>query len=84
MKFLLYSVLLEVLMCSCQEKSNKNNVHESTDVSGQELVEKTIRKTFDPSEHPLIFRRTTLIVRDIEKSLALYQDAIGMEIIYGW
>lgn len=31
---------------------------------------------------PLTLRRTTLIVRDIDASLALYRDAIGMEIIY--
>ena len=30
----------------------------------------------------LIFRRSTLIVRDIEKSLQLYRDSIGMELIY--
>ena len=31
---------------------------------------------------PLTLRRQTLIVRDIERSLALYRDAIGMEVIY--
>ncbi len=31
---------------------------------------------------PLTLRRQTLIVRDIERSLMLYRDAIGMEIIY--
>ena len=31
---------------------------------------------------PLTLRRQTLIVRDIEKSLLLYRDAIGMEVIY--
>ncbi|MEM8765646.1 MAG: VOC family protein [Bacteroidota bacterium] len=35
-----------------------------------------------PKDMPLVFRRTTLIVRDIEKSLLLYRDAIGMEVIY--
>jgi catechol 2,3-dioxygenase-like lactoylglutathione lyase family enzyme len=30
----------------------------------------------------LLLRRTTLIVRDIEASLALYEAALGMEIIY--
>jgi len=28
------------------------------------------------------FRRTTLIVRDIDRSLAFYRDALGMEVIY--
>ncbi|MEO0507982.1 MAG: hypothetical protein AAF090_17635 [Bacteroidota bacterium] len=35
-----------------------------------------------PKDMPLVFRRTTLIVRDIEKSLMLYRDAIEMEVIY--
>ncbi len=35
-----------------------------------------------PKDMHLVFRRTTLIVRDIEKSLMLYRDAIGMEVIY--
>ncbi len=35
-----------------------------------------------PKDFHLIFRRTTLIVRDIEKSLELYKDIIGMEVIY--
>lgn len=30
----------------------------------------------------LVLRRATLIVRDIEKSLALYRDSIGMDLIY--
>jgi len=32
--------------------------------------------------NPLDLRRTTLVVRDIEKSLALYRDALGMTIEY--
>lgn len=35
-----------------------------------------------PAKNPLDLRRTTLIVRDIEKSLALYRDALGMTIEY--
>ena len=35
-----------------------------------------------PKDLPLIFRRTTLIVRNIDESLQLYRDAIGMEVIY--
>ena len=38
--------------------------------------------TAEPKDFPLILRRTTLIVRDIETSLALYRDVIGMEVIY--
>lgn len=35
-----------------------------------------------PFDEKLVLRRQTLVVRDIEKSLALYRDAIGMEVIY--
>lgn len=35
-----------------------------------------------PAKNPLDLRRTTLVVRDIEKSLALYRDALGMAIEY--
>jgi catechol 2,3-dioxygenase-like lactoylglutathione lyase family enzyme len=35
-----------------------------------------------PAKNPLDLRRTTLVVRDIEKSLALYRDALGMTIEY--
>ena len=31
---------------------------------------------------PVDLRRTTLVVRDIERSLEFYRDALGMEIIY--
>ena len=31
---------------------------------------------------PIDLRRTTLIVRDIDASLAFYRDALGMEVIY--
>ena len=34
------------------------------------------------AEFPLLFRRTTLVVRDIETSLKLYRDGLGMEVIY--
>lgn len=33
-------------------------------------------------DNPLDLRRTTLVVRDIEKSLALYRDALGMTVEY--
>lgn len=31
---------------------------------------------------PVDFRRTTLVVRDLERSLALYRDALGLKVIY--
>lgn len=36
----------------------------------------------DADINPLDLRRTTLVVRDIEKSLALYRDALGMSVEY--
>ena len=36
----------------------------------------------NPLNSDIIFRRTTLIVRDIEESLNLYQKILGMESIY--
>jgi len=38
--------------------------------------------TTPPARNPLDLRRTTLIVRDIEASLALYRDALGMDVAY--
>jgi catechol 2,3-dioxygenase-like lactoylglutathione lyase family enzyme len=31
---------------------------------------------------PINLRRTTLIVRDVDKSLALYRDALGFQVVY--
>ncbi len=36
----------------------------------------------DPDRVDIDLRRTTLVVRDIEASLAFYRDALGMEVIY--
>ena len=36
----------------------------------------------NPLNSDIIFRRTTLIVRDIEESLNLYGNILGMESIY--
>ena len=36
----------------------------------------------DEQRVPLDLRRTTLIVRDIDASLAFYRDALGMPVIY--
>ena len=37
---------------------------------------------FDVSKQDIVFRRTTLIVRNIDTSLMLYKDALGMEVVY--
>lgn len=49
--------------------------HHSPDEDALTPIEKA-------AQYPLLLRRTTLIVRDLEASLALYQKALGMEIIY--
>ena len=41
-----------------------------------------VEKETPTDVNPLDLRRTTLVVRDIEKSLALYRDALGMTVEY--
>ena len=48
--------------------------------SSKKITQNT--EVIDPNDHSQILRRTTLVVRDINKSLAFYRDAIGMEVIY--
>jgi len=70
MKNLLFVFFILTLFFGCEGETDSSQMVED------------IVKEIQPKDFPLIFRRTTLIVRDIEKSLALYRDAIGMEIIY--
>jgi catechol 2,3-dioxygenase-like lactoylglutathione lyase family enzyme len=42
----------------------------------------TTSASADFNRNPLDLRRTTLVVRDIENSLALYRDALGMTVEY--
>lgn len=44
--------------------------------------EETVNPLASAAEFPLVLRRTTLIVRNIEASLELYRDALGMSVIY--
>ncbi len=69
-------------LISCQTKTAKQNEIDNNQSEVEDILKNEVENSFDPKEHPLILRRTTLVVRDIEKSLALYQDAIGMEVIY--
>ncbi|OUX22737.1 MAG: hypothetical protein CBE15_07995 [Euryarchaeota archaeon TMED255] len=48
----------------------------------QKLGTSEVESKEKPFDAELILRRQTLIVRDIEASLALYRDALGMEVIY--
>jgi catechol 2,3-dioxygenase-like lactoylglutathione lyase family enzyme len=36
----------------------------------------------DDEKTPIDIRRTTLVVRDIDKSLPLYRDALGLKVVY--
>lgn len=49
--------------------------------AGARQAEETPAEASEPA-NPLDLRRTTLIVRDIEQSLALYRDALGMTVEY--
>ncbi|MEM9054931.1 MAG: VOC family protein, partial [Pseudomonadota bacterium] len=56
-------------------------------VTDAERVETSIDRKADAKveavdTNPLDLRRTTLVVKDIEKSLALYRDALGMTVEY--
>lgn len=49
----------------------------------REVTTEIVEDVAEPeAENPLDLRRTTLVVRDIEKSLALYRDALGMTVEY--
>ena len=49
---------------------------------GQQSAETNGNPIESAADFPLLLRRTTLIVRDIDTSLALYRDGLGMEVIY--
>lgn len=57
----------------------------ATSAGSQALPSAAPAETVDAaplSANPLDLRRTTLVVRDIENSLALYRDALGMTVEY--
>lgn len=58
------------------------NAQEKSDTGSQNVQDTLTESSSQPKDFPLIFRRTTLIVRNIKKSLALYKDAMGMKVIY--
>ena len=73
MKLSLHSILLLLILPLALASQVQAGHHEKEEAS-------------DPiaaaAEFPLLLRRTTLIVRDIEASLKLYRDGLGMEVIY--
>jgi len=75
--FTLLSLVLLLSACSTT-KSVKNQSPTSPQLTDEQIFNITAQ----PKDFPLVLRRTTLIVRDIETSLKLYKDALGMEVIY--
>ena len=78
------STLLAAALGGCTEvDGNSEPGTASPDPGAQpaDVVEGAVPATSEAPD-PLTLRRQTLIVRDIEKSLRLYRDAIGMEVIY--
>ncbi|MEO1405951.1 MAG: VOC family protein [Pseudomonadota bacterium] len=51
-------------------------------VPEERLVISTVKEPIEGVTNPLDLRRTTLIVQDIEASLAFYRDALGMTVAY--
>lgn len=45
-------------------------------------VQRAAPAAVEAERNPIDLRRTTLVVRDIEASLALYRDALGMHVAY--
>ena len=68
----------------CAKPDNPAEPVESSNAPAADTasVPRDVRRGLAEAPDPLTLRRQTLIVRDIEKSLLLYRDAIGMEIIY--
>jgi len=70
-------ILLAILCLACH--SNQPMIQSTSPTLTEDQL---FNITAQPKDFPLVFRRTTLIVRDIHKSLELYRDVMGMEVIY--
>ncbi len=66
---------LMVTFAGCASAAPEIQPRAASQVAANDLIAQA-------GEEPLTLRRQTLIVRDIDASLALYRDAIGMEVIY--
>jgi len=71
----LYLLLVLVVFSQCKVKETMIGFEQLTE-------EQLFNITAQPKDFPLVLRRTTLIVRDIHKSLKLYRDVMGMKVIY--
>ncbi len=75
--FFLFSLLLFISSCA-----SKKVVQNQSSTAPALTEEQIFNITAQPKDFPLVLRRTTLIVRDLETSLKLYKDALGMKVIY--
>lgn len=71
---------MSVLGLGCSDAEPRKDAGSSDIVKTSSASGTTFETLKEPD--PLSLRRQTLIVRDMEASLALYRDAIGMEVIY--
>ncbi len=51
-------------------------------VCGMVLAPAAAQRVPENERTPVDIRRTTFVVRDIDKSLALYRDALGLKVVY--
>lgn len=70
-------LVLTFFTLSCGRQSTQDTSSSVTAKSQNETISE-----LHPKDYPLVLRRTTLIVRDIDQALLLYKNAIGMEVIY--
>ena len=75
MNKILIGILLSLLVTGCAQLAAVNTF-------GNNRADLTDDLMPQPAKNPLDFRRTSLIVKDIEKSLSLYRDALGMTVVY--
>jgi catechol 2,3-dioxygenase-like lactoylglutathione lyase family enzyme len=73
MKFTFSAIILTLALGACA----------SVETMPSQAASSTTASIETPSNtNPLDLRRTTLVVKDIDKSLALYRDALGMTVAY--
>ena len=90
MKYIMFTAVFAVILACCMAMDALSSEAVSSEAVSSEAVSSENAVSAKPGEQfagigkpdSLSLRRATLIVRDIDRSLALYRDAIGMEVIY--
>lgn len=75
MKKSILGILVSLLLVGCAQLGAMNTF-------GNNRAERSDDLQTEPARNPLDFRRTSLIVKDMEASLALYRDSLGMTVVY--